>query len=248
MSLETKQETPALTLADFLATAMGFNPNEEPTPKDMRDDMFIKGYPRKSFDADGLTPIRVELPPLPSVVTALSADDMRTIRRVLPVHFIKLEVFINRATAYVATPYVTSEGESECRTLLTTVLAAMLLRREDLRSAFAYLSSELKDKKNKYVGRAAVSSVLTLSGPEIEERNHVVTVGAGEEMYFVGCPPNVHMARADKLFLSHGKTEEVREEIRAALQNDVDPSGTVSLEVLDMPEALKGQVVGKSGA
>eukprot|EP00760_Papus_ankaliazontas_P013346 PhM_4_TR15699/c0_g1_i5/m.54578 len=241
----------SMELGDFLAAAMGFNPNEEPTPKDMRDDMFIKGYPRKSFDADGLTPFRVELPPIANTMapkTAFWPKDLATIRRVIPVHSVQMDSFRRIATAHVATPYVTSEGESECRTLLTTVLAAMLLRREDLRSAFAYLSSELKDKKNKYVGRAAVSSVLTLSGPEIEERNHVVTVGAGEEMYFVGCPPNVHMARADKLFLSHGKTEEVREEIRAALQNDVDPSGTVSLEVLDMSEALKGPVVGKSGA
>eukprot|EP00760_Papus_ankaliazontas_P023235 PhM_4_TR1997/c0_g1_i1/m.9005 len=243
---QQQQQTPALTLAEFLNGAMGFNPNEDATPKDKRDDMFIKGYPRTSFDADGLTPIRVALPPVSShhtMLAVLSDDNMCTIRRIAPVHFIKFDVLCHRATAYVATPC-----ESECRTLLTTVITAMVLRHENTASAFAFLSSELKGKKNKYVGHAVVSSAVALSAAEIESHNHVVTVGTGEEMYFVGSPSNVHMARAEKLFLSMGSTAQVRDEICTSLLNEVDPTGSVSLEVLDIPEMLKGLLMGKKAA
>eukprot|EP00760_Papus_ankaliazontas_P013344 PhM_4_TR15699/c0_g1_i3/m.54568 len=240
----------SMELGDFLAAAMGFNPNEEPTPKDMRDDMFIKGYPRKSFDADGLTPFRVELPPIANTMapkTAFWPKDLATIRRVIPVHSVQMDSFRRIATAHVATPYVTSEGESECRTLLTTVLVAVVLRHEDVRSAFAYLSSELKDKKNKYVGRVVMPQ-SRIYGSKYEVPHRVICVEADDEAYFVGCPPNVHMARAAKLFSDVGVNAATYENYLSQLRSDVDPTASVTLEKLDVSESLKPLIVGKQAS
>eukprot|EP00760_Papus_ankaliazontas_P024185 PhM_4_TR2138/c0_g1_i1/m.9258 len=264
--MDKAQADRALTLLEFLEGAAGYKLDDDFTPKDTRDDMLINGFPRHTFATDeGLTPIRVSLPPFEAKPEStqtpkmsISVADMARLRRVVPVHSVELDGCHRVATAYVSTPHVGKSDESEdCRALLSTLLVALVLQSEDVSKAAAYLASECNDKKNKFVGRANIRGLSAnyKHSTHLDEGRHCVLTIDQPEMcagvattYIVGCPANIQMARAAVLFSIPVETEAFCEDVVSQLREAVDdPANTISLEVLDMPYRFRHMVFGSQG-